>query len=114
MKFKKVHKVSSKTCTVLNRHTWYLTEELITLSLFNEDTPIEARSLVAREIHGQAASGKLEIQKPTLPLINEKSDISDFVGGRSRLLFDLLEIPPDFLQDEEWTYSPSTLQRRTH
>ena len=43
--FRSLHKfksVDSKVSTiittaVLNRHTWYLTEELIPLSLFNED-----------------------------------------------------------------------------
>jgi hypothetical protein len=107
LKFKKIHtKISSKTCTVLNRHTWYLTEELISLSLFNEDIPTEARSLLAKKIHRQAASGELEIQKPTLPLITEKSKINDIVGERSRLLFDLLEIPLDFLADDEWYLLP--------
>ena len=38
LKFKKINKaVSTKTSTSLNRHTWYLTEDLISLSLFNDD-----------------------------------------------------------------------------
>jgi len=104
--FKKIHKtVSSSTCSVLNRHTWYLTEELITFSLFNEELSLETRTLLATKIYEQSAPGELEIQKPTLPAVNEKSDIIDFVGERSKLLFDLLEIPTDFLHNEEWYLS---------
>ena len=107
LKFKKIHtKISSKTCTVLSRHTWYLTEDLISFSLFNEDIPTETRSLLAKKIHEHAASRELEIQKPTLPLITQTSEIIDFVGERSRLLFDLLEIPLDFLADDEWHLLP--------
>ena len=37
LKFKKIHtKISQSACEVLNRHTWYLTEDAITLTLFNE------------------------------------------------------------------------------
>ena len=51
-KYKKINKgVSSKTMKVLNRHTWYLTEDLISLSLFNEDVPLETRTLLAIQIY---------------------------------------------------------------
>ena len=106
-KFKKIQKeVSSKTSSVLNRHTWYLTEELIPFSLFDENSPIAERSLLAAKIHSQATAGDLDIRKPTLPQINIKSEISDFVGGRSRLLFDLLKVPLGFLQHEDWHLLP--------
>ena len=42
------------------------------------------------------------MRKPTLPVINEKSELSDFVGERSDLLFKLLEIPVTFLQNPDW------------
>ena len=60
----------------------------------------------AKKIYELAATEELEIQKPDLPLITQKSEISDFIGERSRLLFDLLNIPLDFLADDEWYLLP--------
>ena len=101
-KFKSVDKkISTITTAVLNRHTWYLTEELIPLSFFNEELPLDERTLLATKI-GQITCGETEIRKPTLPVINEKSELSDFVGERSDLHFKLLEIPVTFLQNPDW------------
>ena len=101
-KFKSVDsKVSTITTAVLNRHTWYLTEELIPLTLFNEDLSLSERTLLATKI-GQITYGETEIRKPTLPVINEKPELSDFVGERSNVLFKLLEIPVTFLQNSDW------------
>ena len=87
---------------VLNRYTWYLTENLISLSLFNEDLSLETSTLLATAIHQKSSAGELEIRKPTLPAVGVTSEILYFVGPRSKLLFDLLEIPTDFLNTEEW------------
>ena len=72
-KYKSVDKkVSTITTTVLNRHTWYLTEELVPLSLFDEDLTLDQRSLLAASI-GQQTHGVVEIKKPNLPVITKKS-----------------------------------------
>ena len=97
--------VSSKTLAVLNRHTWYLTEDLISLSLFNEDISLENRTLLAAQIHHKSSPAHINIRKPTLPAVTIKSELLDFVEPRSKLLFDLLEIPTDFLITAEWTQS---------
>ena len=105
-KFKNVHKkVSSTTSTVLNRHTWYLTEELIPLSLFDDKIPLDKRTLLATKI-GQLTPGGTEICKPTLPTISLKSELADFVGERSTTLFDLLNTPVDFLLKPDWQLQP--------
>ena len=108
LKFKKIHtKISQSACEVLIRHTWYLTEDAITLTMFNEYILCtEERTLYAKKIYKLAATEELEIQKPDLPLITQKSEISDFIGERSRLIFDLLNIPLDFLADDEWYLLP--------
>ena len=105
-KFKAVHKkVSQSTSAVLNRHTWYLTEELIPFSLFDEDLSLDARTLLAAEI-GQKSSGGTDIRKPTLPSLTATSTLIDFVGDRSTTLFDLLDIPVDFLLKKDWNLQP--------
>ena len=103
--FKRVHKkVSSCAAAVLRRHTWYLTEDLIALTLFDDSLPEETRDTLAQSI-GQLPPVDIEIRKPTLPDINSLSHV-DYVGERSRLIFNLLRIEPQFLLTSEWRVSP--------
>ena len=51
-KYKRINKdISSNTLAVLNRHTWYLTEDFISLSLFNEYLSLDTRTLLTTAIH---------------------------------------------------------------
>ena len=56
---------------------------------------------------------EFEIKKPLLPTITAATAVSDFVGPRSRLVFDLLEVPVNFLREEDWQLQPeySTTKR---
>ena len=107
-KFKKVDRaVSLKTLSVLNRHTWYLTEENIAIALFNTDISLERRSELAKKIYLlQIPSEEIVIRKPTLPSITSESILEDFVGGRSRVLFDLLGVSLEFLNEDNWNEAP--------
>ncbi|KAL5263592.1 hypothetical protein ACHWQZ_G008833 [Mnemiopsis leidyi] len=64
-----------------------------------------AQTLIAQRI-AQLSSGWVEIRKPTLPSISQKSELVDFVGERSTLLFDLLKTPLDFLSKPDWNEQP--------
>ena len=111
--FKAVDKKVSRSATkVLNRHTWYLTEELIALAIFDEGLPKETRDLIAAKI-GNLDVEEFEIKKPSLPTITAATAVSDFVGPRSRIVFDLLEVPTNFLREEDWQLQPeySTTKR---
>ena len=113
LKFKNIHKkVLSSTSSVLNRHTRYLTEELIPLSLFDGEQPLEKRTLLATKI-GLLTPGGTEICKPTLPIISPKSELADFVGERSTTLFDLLSTPVDFLLKPDWHLQPENISVKT-
>ena len=106
-KFKKIHaRVSTATCTVLQRHTWYLTEDLIRVSLFNEAIPAAERTLHAKKLYNLPATEELPIMKPVLPALSTSSQISDYIGERSRILFDLLGVPLDYLADDNWMQRP--------
>ena len=62
VKYKKINNgVSSKTLAVLNRHTWYFTEDLISLSLFNENLSLETRTLLAAQIHQKSSPADIDI-----------------------------------------------------
>ena len=115
LKFKTVHKkVSSTAASVLQRHTWYLTEELIplSLSLLNENLPLEDRTVLASKI-GQLTLGPMEIRKPSIPSIGQKSELADFVGERSTVPFTLLGVPHTFLLLPDWSTSSDYEKMKT-
>lgn len=105
--FIKVHKKAAEACCKkMNRHTWYLTEELIPLSLFDEQLPLETRTKLAKEIHNFKSPATLPIQKPQLPTLQATSEVIDFVGPRSKVLFELVKVPMDFLAEKDWYTTP--------
>ena len=86
-KFSKINKkISSATSTVLCRHTWYLTEELIPISLFNKNLTLEECTTLARKI-GSIPPAELQLCKHKFPPITDCSTLTDFPGPRSVLLF---------------------------
>lgn len=99
-------KAAEACCKKLNRHTWYLTEDLIPLSLFNEKIHLETRTELANEIHNHKSDANLPIHKPNLPTIQATSELVDFVGPRSKILFELLKVPMDFLGETDWNLTP--------
>lgn len=108
-KFKKIHpKTSAATSKVIRRHTWYLTEELIPLALFDISLPEETRAELARKIGELTMPVDFEIRKPSLPAITLSSTVCDFVGPRSTLMFDLLEVPHTFLLEPDWLQRPES------
>ena len=94
---------------VLQRHTWYLTEELIPLSLFDAKFPEDTANRLAEKI-GQLPESDLKIQKPTLPKICRKSAIPDFVGPRSTVLFKSIGVKHTFLASPGWRVQPKYQQ----
>ena len=77
-KFSKINKkISSATSTVLCRHTWYLTEELIPFSLFNKNLTLEERTTIARKI-GSVPPAELPLCKAKLQPITDGSTLTDF------------------------------------
>lgn len=101
--FKRVSKVVSKEgVKTLQRHTWYLTEESIAFSLFDEDLPLAVRSAIADAIVNQDKKMPLKVTKPTLPKLKEGALLVDYVGPRSCLLFNLLGISTEFLGEANW------------
>ena len=112
-KFSKVNKkVSCSTAQVINRHTWYLTEDLVPLAVFVESLSLETRNNIAKKI-SQLPSVLPDIGKPTLPALAKESSLIDFVGPRSTLLFSLLEVPHSFLDAEDWISTSSYSKARS-
>ena len=67
--FSKLHKKLAEVGeTVLQRHTWYITEELIPLSLFNTMLPTETLNKLAEKI-SQLPEDYTPNQNPALPKV---------------------------------------------
>ena len=110
--FKRVSKAVSDACLpVLQRHTWYLTEECIPIALCNPALETETCNQLAKEIGGLPPTS-IQIRKPTLSSITSSSTLPDFVGPRSVLLFSQLKLDHSFLLAEDWRETPhcSTLK----
>ena len=103
--------VSEACLVVLQRHTWYLIEDSISIALFNPDLETEACNELEKKIGGLPPSS-VEIKKPTLPVITPSSTLPGFVGQRSTLLFSLLKIDHTFLQGEDWRETPENSMMR--
>ena len=94
--FKRLDKSIYLSATAaLLRHTWYLTEENITLALFSTEIQEDCRNQLAIRI-GKQPFAEVEIRKPTLPVITTRSKLTDFVGHRSIQLFSLLGVDHNF------------------
>ena len=105
-KFSRISKkISSGASAVLQRHTWYLTEEMIPVSLFNKNIPIEERNSLAAKV-GSLQATDVPIGKPKLPQMSGCSKLTDFIGPRSVLLFNLIGVSHKFLLEDDWTSHP--------
>ena len=81
-------------------------------SLFNENLPLESRTVLASKI-GQLTLGPVEIRKPSLPSIGQKSELADFVGERSTVPFTLVGVPLTFLLLPDWSTSSDYEKMKT-
>ena len=68
--FGKVDKmVAGAATTGLNRHTWYLTEELIVVALSDDSISKDVHNSLAKQIGLLPSAANLPIKKPALPTI---------------------------------------------
>ena len=104
LKFRKVHKkLANVGMKVLQRHTWYLTQELVPLYLFNNTVPEDVRNKPTDKISIPQVVD-LRIEKLALPTITPKTALllPDYIGPRSTVLFTILDIHHTFVDDPEW------------
>ena len=89
---------------VMGRHLWYLTESLVVLSLCNEDLEDIEREALAKELYLIPRKGAASLGKPTFPVMKEGIKLSDCIGQKSWLVFDLIGITK-----AEWLKIPCSL-----
>ena len=91
------------------RHTCYLTQEVVPLSLFNTSISEGIQNELAGKI-SILPDYDLPVVKPALPSISSKSTHPDYIEPRSTVLFFILIIPYTYLTDPEWRQRPEYTQ----
>ena len=106
--FKDIDSVAaSAALKSLKNHMWYLTEELVPLSLFSPLVPNEEKteiaeklSAVCKETHERDNRHGTGFGKPLFPVIPPEADLElvNFVGKDSWIFFDCLKMNSSFLE----------------
>ena len=113
--YKTVDEVISKSAVhALRLHTWYLTEDLVGLSLFDNKVSVSDRTRMAALMKSYSAEyeeplNRVGSGKPFLPFMTYYAELPDLVGPSSPILFRNLEIQADFLDKpvNQWEDEPS-------
>ena len=97
--------VATAALKAFSNHMWYLTEELVPLSLFSSSTSDETKQLLVDEIkkHSESSSRCKKVGtdfgKPCFPEIpTKKVCLKTFVGPDSWAFFRIAKINPSFLE----------------
>jgi hypothetical protein len=102
--------IATAALASVRRHAWYLTPELIVLSLFDESLSNAARQDIANELLAIPKPAVFLPGKPDFDQINLKLDrgrrpaLHEFVTGRTWLFFHLVGIDTEWLREnvEDW------------
>ena len=98
--------ISEVACKALSRHLWYLNEELIGLSFFDERLSHETKRDMVNSLKRQGStnpSTRLTIDVTDLSLQEKK--LSFFITSTTRNFFTKLEIPMGFLNEDPADWS---------
>ena len=119
-KFRKVdHELAEKAILVLERHGWYLVEQIIPFALFCNKIDQDLKSQIAAKMLTFSPLSAKEIGKPTFPEIRPETTLPDLVGQKSYLFFDILGIDYSWLNrspefwHEELEYKRAEMFART-
>ena len=95
------------------RHTWYLTQEVVVFSLWDEDLLPRERKAVANALLRCEPPPHWSIGKPHLPKqLNANPRLQDCVGPRSHLIFHSLRVGTNWLSRpvRTWPTDPEYLR----
>ena len=84
----------------LKNHLWYLSEELIALSLFDPDVSISQKQQIVQAIQANVVQ-KEPTKKCNLDLVNlEQTELHDFATSNTLRFFSTLDLDYTFLQND--------------
>ena len=77
----------------MQRHAWYLTEQLVIFALSDDDVDEEVKKKMLEKLVEFDVPEKFHIGKPDLPVITQSTELTELVGSQSWILFKVAEIP---------------------
>ena len=83
--------------SALNRHLYYLTEELVVLCLFSNKVDENTKEAMASKIVSFAKPKTFALEKPKVPIMDIGTTLPSLVGPNSWLLFDVMGDTGDWL-----------------
>lgn len=95
--------ISSATCEKMISHLWYLSDELAILSLFDDTVSYDVKKSIVEAVKTREGTDvkarRFVIDQKNLHSIMQKN-MSDFVSKKSLNLFEIFELPYDFLDTD--------------
>lgn len=85
----------------MQRHAWYLTEDLIPLALADDDIEEEEKMKILQRLTEFEFPDKFRIGKPELPVICKSTELSDLVGPQSWKILEVAGVSVN--EVKEWT-----------
>lgn len=101
--YEAVHKqIADAAATKFSSHLWYLSEELVVLSLFDDNTSADDKAAIVRAIQQSSPTNEEEPPKKAevdLKTIKDRQ-LSSFASNKSLTLFELLKLPTTLLNED--------------
>ena len=98
------------------RHLWYITEELVIFSLWDDEVPARERRAVADKLLQTDPPDEWRTGKPDMPqVLPDKPRLQDLVGSRSHLFFHNLRVGTNWLRRPvcSWRTDPEYVRIQT-
>lgn len=102
----------------VKRHMWYMSEELVPLALCDHGTSNAEKKAIVAHMLQAGRPQQIVPQKPNMQtrvldgMIRGEVELHQFVGQRSWLLFDLLDIPVNWMRHDPQNWLLSEAFRR--
>jgi hypothetical protein len=93
-------KLAQSLLSSMQRHTWYLTQELVLFSLADDDVEENEKKKMLCKLIEQPVPEEFNMGKPELPVVTSSTELCDLVGPQSWLLLRIAGIPTG--EVEKW------------
>ena len=93
-------------------HLWYLTQELVVLSLFSNKVDSDTKSHIAAKLVSTEKLESFDLGKPDFPQLDPKTVLPDLIGPLSWTLFEVLNVETEFLtvSPDKWMDYPGYVE----
>lgn len=100
------HDIANVAMNTFQRHLWYLSDELILLSLFSNKVPDEQKFEICQELLRQVGDRTINSIQYTQPLDNiQNLRLVDFISPRSWFFIQILDINAIFMEEDPYNWN---------